>query len=282
MIALRTLRSLDLAAPVAPGRPAYLSAASGLVHLEGRIYVIADDEHHLGIFGREGPGAILELMDGDLPAEAKARKKVKPDFEALARLPAFPGYPHGALLASGSGSKPNRRKSALIGLTADGGPTTVRVIDLDWLMDPLTRAFGKINIEGVTVSKDALCVFQRGNKGHKRNAVVRFSLVQALRSFAAATPNPLTPMDCRDYDLGELNKVPLTFTDGAALPDGGLIFSPPRRTQTTLMRTALAADQPSASSTRMGRSPGFNRRVARIRLKGSTSGRTARRFTCFS
>lgn len=226
MIALTKVRDLGLAAPIAPGRPAYLSAASGLVRLNDLLYVVADDEHHLGIFRREGPGTLLELIEGELPVEAKARKKAKPDFEALVRLPAFRGYPDGALLASGSGSKPNRRKGALIRLMADGEPPQgVHIVDLGWLMAPLLAEFEKINVEGLAVSKDDLCVFQRGNKGHKRNAVVRFPLAPALEALVTENPAALTPLSCRDYDLGDVGGVPLTFTDGAALADGALIFS---------------------------------------------------------
>jgi hypothetical protein len=224
LIALTKLRDLDLAAPLSPGRPAYLSAASGLVRIDDVLYVVADDEHHLGVFRREGHGTLLELIEGELPADAKARKKAKPDFEALVRLPAFTGYPHGALLASGSGSKPHRRKGALIGLDANDSPAAVHVVDLGALMDPLVAEFGKINLEGMAVRHDEFCVFQRGNKGHKRNAVIRFVLADVLAAFTSGNPAPLTPLGWADYDLGEIAGVPLTFTDGAALPDGALVF----------------------------------------------------------
>lgn len=225
MIALTKLRDLDLKGPISPGRPAYLSAASGLVRIDDVLYVVADDEHHLGVFRREGPGTLLKLIDGELPTEAKTRKKAKPDFEALVRLPAFKGYPHGALLACGSGSKPNRRKGILIGLDARGRHAEVHGVDLGGLMDPLVAEFGKINLEGMAVRQDELCVFQRGNKGHKRNAVIRFALDGALAALTSETSAPLAPLDCQDYDLGEIGGVPLTFTDGAALPDGALVFS---------------------------------------------------------
>jgi len=101
MLRAHTLRTLDLAAAAAPGRPAYISAASGLICVKSFIYVIADDEHHLAVFRKDStaPGSLFRLVDGDLPLGAKDRKKKKPDFEALALLPPFESYPHGALLA---------------------------------------------------------------------------------------------------------------------------------------------------------------------------------------
>jgi hypothetical protein len=227
VIALTKLRTLDLAHAPSPGRPSYISAASGLVCLGSHHYVIADDEHHLAVFraGHPAPGKLVELVAGELPAAHKARKKEKPDFEALTRLPPFGPYPHGALLAAGSGSKPNRRRGALIGVGEDGTlHGAPRIVDLSCLMTPLEAEFGKINIEGLAAG-DELRVLQRGNKGHKRNAMIRFSLGAFLDAMAAGGGDPLVPLGHRDYDLGDVAGVPLTFTDAARLPNGELVFS---------------------------------------------------------
>ena len=74
------------------------------------MYVIADDEHHLGVFStgdHRKAGRLLRLRRGTLPLDTSARKRRKPDFEALVALPPFGAYPNGALFALGSGSKPN-------------------------------------------------------------------------------------------------------------------------------------------------------------------------------
>ena len=114
MITLTKVRQLDLSAAT-PGRPLYLSAASGLVCLRSFNYVVADDELHLGVFRANSnePGHLVRLFEGELPAGNADRKKQKADFEALALLPTFGNYPDGALLALGSGSRPNRRLGAL-------------------------------------------------------------------------------------------------------------------------------------------------------------------------
>lgn len=112
MIALTKIRELDISpADTGVGR-LHLSAASGLVCLDSIICVIADDELHLGVFSLTSgkPGHLIRLFDGVLPQAKAARKRQKPDLEALARLPTFREFPHGALLAFGSGSRPNRRR----------------------------------------------------------------------------------------------------------------------------------------------------------------------------
>ena len=84
------------------------------MRVRDKLYVIADDELHLGVFGVDGeePLKLVRLLDGDLPASAKKRKKLKPDFESLLLLPASDESPGGSLLALGSGSRaePVRRR----------------------------------------------------------------------------------------------------------------------------------------------------------------------------
>lgn len=228
MITLKQLRTLDLDAPTEPGRPCYVSAASGLVRYGDFLYVVADDENHMAVFPRKGssPGHAVRLFEGALPDEHKARKKQKPDFEALTRLPPFGIFANGALLACGSGSKANRRRGALVGLAADGDlAETPHTIDMSFLMTPLESEFGKLNLEGVVVAGDELRVFQRGNKGQKRNAMVRFALAPFLMALAAGEAAALTPLSVHDIDLGYIAGVPLTFTDAAGLPNGDMAFS---------------------------------------------------------
>lgn len=226
MISLTKIRTLTL--PDAGGTP-HLSAASGLACVGSCIYVVADDELHLGIFPATGetPGRLLRLFPGTLPVKKKARKKLKPDLEAITLLPPFGAYASGALLTLGSGSKPNRRLGALLGVDAqgaiDGSP---RVVDLSQLFSGLERHFPALNIEGATVSGDMLRLLQRGNKGHPQNAIVRFALAPLLDALSSGEPvGPLAPAAIDTVDLGAIGDVPLCFTDGAALPDGRMVFA---------------------------------------------------------
>lgn len=228
MIAPIRIRALDLVAASGPGRDAYLSAASGLVRAGKFLYVVADDEHHLGVFDAAGAaaGSLLRLFDGELPESGSKRKKKKPDLEALTLLPPFAAFAHGALFAIGSGSRPNRRMGALLGVGPDGavngGPVAV---DLSAMFSALDEEFPKLNIEGAVVAGGELCLFQRGNK-RAGNALARFRLSEALDFLAAAArPEPLRPIAVQRVDLGEIDGIALCFTDGAALPGGAMVFT---------------------------------------------------------
>jgi len=229
MITLKKLRELDLAATGEAGMPRHLSAASGLACPGSAFYVVADDELHLGVFDSAGdaPGRLLRLFDGELLTEKKARKKQKPDLEAITQLPAFGDCPNGALLALGSGSKRNRCSGALLRLDArgviDGGP---RLLDVTPLFEELERHCPALNIEGAVVIGGELRLLQRANKKHPQNAIVRYPLSAILDALAiGAVIGAISPAAIDVVDLGAIDGIPLSFTDGASLPDGAMVFS---------------------------------------------------------
>jgi hypothetical protein len=229
VLQVQKLRELNLRKPPQAGRPAHLSAASGLVRAGEFLYVVADDEHHLGVFPALGNerGSLLRLRPGDLPDSKATRKALKPDLEALALLPAFTDHPFGALLAVGSGSRPNRRAGFLMGLDAQGAVSrTPRMLDLAGIFAAIADRVDDINIEGATISGERLRLLQRGNKGKGRNAVIDFdlpSLLRSLQSSSAAADARL--LEISWFDLGVVEGVPLSFSDGATLADGSLIFT---------------------------------------------------------
>ena len=228
MITLTKIRALVLSAAPAAGRPMHLSAASGLVCLNSFMYVIADDELHLGVFAAAGsePGHLIRLLEGELPAGKKNRKKEKPDIEGLTVLPPYARYPYGALLAVGSGSRPNRRLGILLGLDASGAVVgSPHVVDLEPILAPLQEEFEALNIEGVVVSGDELRLLQRGNKRYSTNAIISFQLSGLLDALRSGSDRPIKPSAIVPVDLGEIDGIPLCFTDGAALPDGETIFT---------------------------------------------------------
>lgn len=193
------------------------------------LYVIADDELHLAVFEATGAdaGSLLRLFDGELPESASKRKKKKPDLEALTLLPPFASFAHGALFALGSGSTRNRRTGALLGLGADGVPNGSPVaVDLSDLCGVLEEEFPELNIEGAVVSGGELRLFQRGNKRAAHNAVARFRLSEVLEALASgARSEPPRPIAIQRVDLGEIDGIPLCFTDAAPLPDGAMVFT---------------------------------------------------------
>jgi hypothetical protein len=228
MIALTKIRDLDLASAAAAGRPAHVSAASGLVSVNSSLYVIADDELHLGVFDERdsAPGHLARLFDGTLPRSKRDRKKQKPDIEALTLLPPSADYPQGALLMLGSGSKGNRHRGALIGLDGRGALAgRPRVVDLSFVFAPLAEAFSALNIEGALVMGDELRLFQRGNKRDAANAIVTFRLSDVLDGLGGAEAPAIEPTAITSFDLGEIDGIPLCFTDGAGLPGGDMVFT---------------------------------------------------------
>ncbi len=227
MIRARKRRALTLESPSARGRPPFLSAASSLVVVQSRLYVVADDELHLGVFPVRGraPGRLVRLIKGKLPAGQKKRKRRKPDFEAQVLLPPFPDHPHGALLAIGSGSRPARRKGVLLPLDARGRVAGApREIRLATLLSAMEVRLGELNIEGAVIAGNRLILLQRGNKGGAHNALVSMHLPKFLRAIAAAAPVDI-PFRIQRIALGSIEGVPWGFTDAAALPDGSLVFT---------------------------------------------------------
>jgi hypothetical protein len=228
MIELTTLRTLDLVSGSEPDRPAFLSAASGLVAVGRYLYAVADDELHLGVFDLHNnrPGRLLRLFAGDLPDKTTKRKKAKPDLEALLQLPAFADYPHGALLALGSGSSKRRYRAALLRLEADGSVQgKTETIDTSAWLAPLAAQFGELNIEGAWVSGRQFHLLQRGNKGAGVNAVASGDLTTLLQGLAHDDWPANAPLHIQEFELGNVQDVPLCFSDACALAGGEWLFT---------------------------------------------------------
>jgi len=223
----RETRKLALEPGSHPRGLSFLSAASGLVRVRDKLYVIADDELHLGVFGVDSaePLKLVRLFDGDLPASAKKRKKLKPDVESLLFLPASGESPGGSLLALGSGSRPNRFVGALASLDARGDVRVpAREIDLKPLYADIFERFDQLNIEGAFVAGDELVLLQRG-VAVGDSAVIRYDLAEVMAWLAGRRPGALPACSVRRVDLGAADGIAFGFTDGAALADGSWVFS---------------------------------------------------------
>lgn len=206
----------------------HLSAASGIVVAGDFLYVVSDDELHLGVFDVRGraAGRLVRIFPGDLPDAPALRKAAKPDLEALVRLPPFETCPHGALLALASGSRPNRRTGAVLALDADNRLAgTPLPLDLSPFYLPLEASFPALNIEGAVVLGTELVLFQRASRRHPESALIHLSLDEVLRAMGSTNIATNTPARVRIVDLGTIEGVTLGFTDGAALPDGRIVFS---------------------------------------------------------
>ena len=228
-LTLSVLRELHLEAPPAPGRAAHISAASGVARRGDYVYVIGDDELGLGVFrlSKEAPGALRPVLHGALSSEYDRRKKEKPDLEALTLLPPFAGHAFGALLGLGSGSNPQRQRGFVWAMAADGSlegePTE---LDLSRLYERLRQSADELNIEGASALGDRLWLFHRGNTEEGHNIVAEVS----LEDFIAGVQED-GRIACGDevrihaYELGELDGVPLTFSDATPLADELVVFT---------------------------------------------------------
>ena len=228
MIRTRRIRELTIDAPRGPRGGRFIAAASGLVRTGEFLYVIADDERELGVFPAEGDaaGRLVRLLPGELPADPAARKRNKPDVEALALLPPHGEHRGGALLAMGSGSAESRRAGVLYALDERGGLLgEPRRLDLGSLYEALAREIPDLNIEGATVAGERLLLFQRGNGPAGVNAVVELELRAALAELAGGALSADTVTDVRRYDLGHVEGVRLCFSDATALRDGRVVFT---------------------------------------------------------
>jgi hypothetical protein len=156
------------------------------------------------------------------------RKALKPDLEALVRLPEFLGHPHGALLALASGSKPNRRRGVVLKLEACGRiHSQPSLFDLTPFYSSLESRFPALNIEGAVVLGSELILLHRGNKSRAESALIAFPLSAIFRAIISpdVASSPTHPSRIQPVDLGAIDGVPFSFTDGASLADGRILFT---------------------------------------------------------
>jgi hypothetical protein len=219
------LRDLTLDATHHPRGQTHLGAASGLVCEHECAYVVADDEHHIAVFrDLATPGALHRIRDGDLPHGKSARKRAKPDLETLTSLPP-PWVGEPVLLALGSGSRANRCTGFVLPLDRRGGLSArVHAFDLGSLYRPLIARWGGLNIEGAFVVGAQLVLLNRGGRDGLPNAAVIVPAA-ALREAMSGRAVGDAALRVLTFDLGTLDGVALGFTDGAARPDGGWLFS---------------------------------------------------------
>jgi hypothetical protein len=226
---LRELRMLDLEEPSGPGGEPHVAAASGVVQRAEYVYVVGDDELHLAVFDATSgaPGTLRRVLSGELPADPDARKKQKPDLEALTALPPFDGHPHGTLLGLGSGSTPDRDRGFAWSFGADGSLDGDPIeLDLAPLYGLLRENLEALNVEGAAVMGEELWLMQRGNSSDGANVVVALSCEEVLDSLVRDRTLAAKELQrVLAFDLGELQGAALTFSDASALGNELLVFT---------------------------------------------------------
>ena len=195
------------------GRREHVTAASGLACAGDYLYVIADDRRELAVFSGDGPGRLARFLPGDLPLDRAARKRLKPDLEAIAVVP-------GALFMLESGSREQRRGGVLWRIDERGALAgDPRRVDLSVLYTTLEEEIPDLNIEGAAVARERLLLFQRGNGRAGVNAVVELDLDAALAELEGGALSARPVIGFERHDLGEVDGVRLTFSDASAYGD---------------------------------------------------------------
>ena len=220
---LRELRTLDLDAAARDEGHPHVASASGVARRGDFVYVIGDDLLSLAVFRMTdpGPGSLRRALpeDRDRPG--------KPDLEALTVLPPFEGHPYGLLLGLGSGSHEGRDRAFMWALHADGSlRDDAEVIDLGPLYRKLAGEIEHLNVEGACVMGDRLWLLHRGNAAGASSAIAELSLdavMTSLRGDRCIEVDELAALV--EYDLGEIDGVPLAFSDATPLGGETLVFT---------------------------------------------------------
>lgn len=221
---------LQVDAPVSPSHPSHLSAILGMARVKHLTYVLADAEPCLGVFDSAGLAdaslALLRPFEGG-PPQAKGQPKTpRPILSTLAALPPLPGCPFGALLALGNGYMVTGKTGVLAALDPQGGLSgRIAYNDCSALFAPLKARLGDLNIEGLFYSGGEVRLLQRGKKGDARNACATYDWNQLAPWLAGQKPVPPAPKSIQLIPLGDIDGVPLGFTDGAALSGGAWVFT---------------------------------------------------------
>ena len=226
---LRKLRDLDVEEPSDAGRPAHLSAASGVVRRATYVYVIGDDELHLGIFdiASDRPGHLQRVLEGELPDGSRGALEGEAGPRGAHPVAALRGQSVRCAPRARFGIGPRRDRGFVCALGADGGlAEEPREISLEPVYSLLREHVAELNVEGAATMGDRLWLLQRGNSEVGSNLVAELSLDEVMRSLRDDLTIDAHELEAvRSYDLGEIEGVELTFSDATPIAERLLVFT---------------------------------------------------------
>jgi hypothetical protein len=217
LVALRYVRAAD-------GLPQHVRAASAVRSFGARLVIVQDDVDALAV--RDEGGAVEPVL---LPArsaghrvfdDAMGNKHRKLDLEACVVLE------DGRLVAFGSGLTPAREHVVVW----DGAAAPRRVAARAFYSAVRVGALGvgaRLNVEGAVAILGHLLIFHRGNDvtaagSVARNLIVALDLAAFVRWLDGAGEAP--PLrSVTTVELGDIEGVPLTFTDAVAVAEGCVV-----------------------------------------------------------
>lgn len=214
-------------------RPPHVRAASGVTNFAEYIAIVQDDANFLVLIEDDmqhvqsiplpaGPGG-KRVFDFD-----RENQGDKLDLEGCVSVPGSRGE---QLLSMGSGSDENREWVLLVELDdKNGAEHDIDLIDADrfysYLRTEKDFCGSGLNVEGIVFDdRDSLVLFNRGNSNPKDglqpvDAIAEISWPDFKNHLE--NPDEVAPPELKDikqYNLGELDGVPLTFSDGMHLGD---------------------------------------------------------------
>ncbi len=206
-------------------RPAHVRAGSGLTNLGDRLALIQDDANFVAIVDPVSR-AVDSITLPALPCrqrqfdDLRGNRLEKLDLEACTSIRE---KDHQLLVALGSGSTPSRERIMVMKwpLLCEADICLYHApIFYQCLRSQREFAGSELNLEGVAfLGGDVLRLFQRGNGAPRADCPPVNATCDVVWSDLRShlhDPSTLTkPFNFKRYDLGELEGVRLTFTDGS-------------------------------------------------------------------
>lgn len=212
IIQMEAVRELTLAKPLQAGRKAHVSAASGLVKVSDRFYVVSDDELSIFTFTEKDQHLTsVSMLKGILSNDNADRKDTKADFESLALLSKKEWEPNGALVAWPSASTPKRAQAVVFPFDKNqklGKPIVSNILPLAYELQSQTK---ELNMEGILFRDKKVFLFQRGNSEKGKNGFAEMPLADWVTGMK--TGEWKNKVKFESVKLGKLSGVDITFSD---------------------------------------------------------------------
>lgn len=232
VIKLEKVQDLLLDKPIDEGRGAFISAASGLSKIDQTYFIVSDDEMSLFSLNLGDKALkVYPLISKSLPVETSKRKKLKADFESIVQLDKKQWPPFGAMVAWPSGSTPVRTVAVVLPFKSRiefDAPKEVNIMPLVLL---LAKDATELNIEGVMIQETKVLLLQRGNSAESKNGFFELQLADFLS--VLRTGRWKGEIAFNRINLGELNGVKLTLSDGVWTQRGLLVIAVAEETAST-------------------------------------------------
>ncbi len=214
-------------------RPPHVRAASSVAHFAEYIAIVQDDANFLALIEDD----YRHVQNIPLPAGPEGNRVFghkrgnagdKLDLEGCVSVPGTNGE---RLISMGSGSDESREWILLVELNEDyEGDHDIELIEANafysYLRSEKEFSGSRLNVEGIIFDDhDTLMLFNRGNSKAKdglRPVDATAELSWPALKDHLEKPEEVDPPQLSNiiqYDLGELDDIPLTFSDGMHLGD---------------------------------------------------------------